>query len=154
VYPTPDNLAHRFELRVLDKDPHADAIPWPGPSISSITRPVDLGPFEDATPAAVLFLRRHTLVGGTTGSGKSGCVNVIMANLTACGDVVVWAIDLKQGMELQPWAACLGRLATTSGQARALLADAAAIIGARASHLAGAAGAPGNPRSPGRPWPS
>jgi hypothetical protein len=56
VYPTPDNLAHRFELRVLDKDPHADAIPWPGPSISSITQPVDLGPFEDATPATVLFL--------------------------------------------------------------------------------------------------
>jgi hypothetical protein len=137
VYPTPDNLAHRFELRVLDKDPHADAIPWPGPSTTTITRPVDLGPFEDATPATVLFLRRHALAGGTTGSGKSGCVNVIMANLTACTDVVVWAIDLKQGMELRPWAACLGRLATTPAQARALLADAAAIIGARADHLAG-----------------
>jgi hypothetical protein len=136
VYPTADNLAHRFELRVLDKDPHADAIPWPGRSTTSITKPVDLGPFEDANPATVLFLRRHALVGGTTGSGKSGCVNVIMANLTACTDVVVWAIDLKQGMELRPWAACLGRLATTPGQARALLADAAAIIGARADHLA------------------
>jgi FtsK/SpoIIIE family len=136
VYPTPDNLAHRFELRVLDKDPHADAIPWPGPSITSITQPVDLGPFEDANPATVLFLRRHALAGGTTGSGKSGCVNVIMANLTACSDVVVWAIDLKQGMELRPWAACLGRLATTPSQARVLLADVAAIIGARANHLA------------------
>jgi S-DNA-T family DNA segregation ATPase FtsK/SpoIIIE len=48
--PTPDDLANRFELRVLDKDPHADAITWPGPSISSITEPVDFGPFEDAAP--------------------------------------------------------------------------------------------------------
>jgi S-DNA-T family DNA segregation ATPase FtsK/SpoIIIE len=29
AYLTPDYLANRFELRVLDKDPHADAITWP-----------------------------------------------------------------------------------------------------------------------------
>ena len=62
VYPTPDDLANRFELRVLTSDPHADAITWPGPSVTSITEPIDLGPFEDATPARVLFLRRHALV--------------------------------------------------------------------------------------------
>ena len=50
VYPTPDDLANRCELRVLDIDPHADAIPWPGPSVTSITQPIDLGPFEDADP--------------------------------------------------------------------------------------------------------
>ena len=33
VHPTPDDLANRFELRVLDTDPHADSIIWPGPSI-------------------------------------------------------------------------------------------------------------------------
>ena len=72
VYPTPDGLANRFELRVLDKDPHADAITWPGPSVASITEPIDLGPFEDAMPCTVLLLRRHGLFGGATGSGKSG----------------------------------------------------------------------------------
>jgi hypothetical protein len=50
VYPTPDDLANRCELRVLDVDPHADAIPWPGPSTTTITEPIDLGPFEDAAP--------------------------------------------------------------------------------------------------------
>ena len=54
VYPTPDNYANRCELRVLDTDPHADAIPWPGPSVTSITEPIDLGPFEDAVPCRVL----------------------------------------------------------------------------------------------------
>jgi len=134
--PTSDDLANRFELRVLDKDPHADAIAWPGPSVSSITEPVDLGPFEDAAPVKVLFLRRHALFGGATGSGKSGGLNVLMGNLTACCDVVIWAIDLKRGMELGPWAACIDRLATTPAEARALLADAVAILEGRAEHLA------------------
>ena len=138
VYPTPDDRANRFELRVLDSDPHADAIPWPGPSITSVTEPAELGPFEDASPCRVLFLRRHVLFGGSTGSGKSGGLNVLMGNLTACPDVVIWAIDLKRGMELGPWTECIDRLATTPEQATALLRDAVAVIEGRAEYLASA----------------
>jgi hypothetical protein len=136
IYPTPDDLANRFELRVLDTDPHADAIPSPGPSVRSITESIELGPFEDAAPCQVLFLRRHALFAGTTGSGKSGGLNVLMANLTACQDVIIWAIDLKKGMELGPWQECLDRLATTPEQAAVLLRDAVAILQARAEYLA------------------
>jgi S-DNA-T family DNA segregation ATPase FtsK/SpoIIIE len=88
-------------------------------------------------PARVLLLRRHGLFGGATGSGKSGGLNVLMGNLTACADVVIWAVDLKRGMELGPWASCIDRLATTPAEARALLADAVAILEARAAFLAG-----------------
>jgi hypothetical protein len=137
VHPTPDDLANRCELRVLDHDPHADAIPWPGPSGTSITEPIDLGPFEDAEPCRVLFLRRHAILAGATGSGKSGGLNELIASLAACRDVVIWAIDLKRGMELRPWAACIDRLATTPAEAAALLADAVTILHARAEHLAG-----------------
>ena len=136
VHPTPDDLANRCELRVLDMDPHADAVSWPGPSVTTITEPIDLGPFEDAAPCRVVFLRRHALGGGTTGSGKSGWLNVLMGNLVACRDVVIWAIDLKKGMELGPWQDCIGRLATTPEQATALLGDAVAILHARAEMLA------------------
>jgi hypothetical protein len=136
VYPTGDGKANRCELRVLDTDPHAESIGWPGPSARSITEPVDLGPFEDAEPCRVSFLRRHALFAGTTGSGKSGGLNVLMATLAACGDVVIWAIDLKKGMELGPWAPCIDRLATTPQEAAALLADAVAVLQARAAHLA------------------
>ena len=136
VYPTPDDLANRCELRVLDIDPHADAIPWPGPSTATITEPIDLGPFEDATPCRVLFLRRHVLFGGATGAGKSGGLNVLIGNLAACGDVVIWGIDLKKGMELGPWAPCINRLATTPDEARQLLADAVKVLEARAALLA------------------
>jgi hypothetical protein len=136
VYPTPDDLANRCELRVLDIDPHADAIPWPGPSTNTITEPIDLGPFEDASPCRVLFLRRHVLFGGATGAGKSSGLNVLMGNLAACQDVVIWAIDLKKGMELGPWAPCIDRLATTPNEARRLLADAVKVLEARAALLA------------------
>ena len=136
AYPTPDDLANRCEIRVLDIDPHADAITWPGPSVSSITEPIDLGPFEDATPCRALFLRRHVLFGGATGAGKSGGLNVLMGNLAACEDVVIWAIDLKKGMELGPWAPCIDRLATTPEEARDLLAGAVKILEARAALLA------------------
>jgi hypothetical protein len=136
IAPTADGKASRLDLRVLETDPHADAITWPGPSASTITDPIDLGPFEDAYPARLLLLRRHALVGGVSGSGKSGGLNVLMGDLTACTDTVIWAIDLKRGMELRPWQSCLGRLATTPAEARALLADAVAILEARADLLA------------------
>ena len=136
IYPTPDDLANRCELRILDHDPHADAIPWRGTAVSSVTEPIDLGPFEDAEPCRVLFLRRHAIVGGATGSGKSGGLNELLANLAACQDVIIWAIDLKRGVELRPWTPCLDRLATTPAEAAALLANAVTILFARAQHLA------------------
>ncbi|MBO0801678.1 MAG: cell division protein FtsK [Nocardiopsaceae bacterium] len=136
VYPTPDDLANRCELRVLDIDPHADAIDWPGPSTTTINEPIDLGPFEDAAPCRVRFLRRHVLFGGATGAGKSGGLNVLMGNLAACEDVVIWGIDLKKGMELGPWAPCIDRLATTPDEARSLLQGAVNILEARAALLA------------------
>ena len=67
VYPTPDDLANRCEIRVLNMDPHAGSIPWPGPSVTSITQPVDLGLFEDASLCQVVFARLHGIFGGTTG---------------------------------------------------------------------------------------
>jgi hypothetical protein len=46
VYPTPDDLANRCEIRVLEMDPHAESIEWPGPSVSSITKPRSTGQFR------------------------------------------------------------------------------------------------------------
>ncbi len=106
--PDPDK-ADRFTLRVIDTDPHARPIPWPGPSVTSITEEIELGLFEDGRPAKVLLLRRNALVGGIIDSGKSGILNVILGNLAACRDVVIWGVDLKGGMELEPWASCLER---------------------------------------------
>ncbi|MBY8888512.1 hypothetical protein K7472_27260 [Streptomyces sp. PTM05] len=127
--------ADHFTLRVLDRDPHAKPIPWTGPSVSSVHEPIELGVHEDASPALVSLLRRHALIGGIAGSGKSGVLNVILADLAACPDVVLWGIDLKGGMELQPWAPCLDRLATTPQEATVLLRDGTRVLESRAGAL-------------------
>lgn len=128
--------ADRVILRVIENDPHAQAITWPGQPDTSITRPVDIGLFEDGRPVRAVILRRNVLIGGTTGSGKSGIVNVILAYLAACADVMVWGVDLKGGMELQPWARCLARLATTPREAAALFRDAITELDRRAAMMA------------------
>jgi hypothetical protein len=64
--------ADHFLMRVIHTDPHSRPISWRAPDIRSITQPIPLGVFEDASPAAVLLLRRNALVGGVVGAGKSG----------------------------------------------------------------------------------
>ena len=44
-------------------------------------------------------------------------------------------VDLKNGMELQPWGPCIDLPATTPEEAAALLADVVAILQSRAAHL-------------------
>jgi DNA segregation ATPase FtsK/SpoIIIE, S-DNA-T family len=138
VEPDPGR-ADRALIRVLHADPHARAIPYPtdqdGQPAASITRPIPLGLFEDARPVTLILTHRHGLLGGVAGAGKSGVLNIILATLTTCPDVVLWGIDLKGGMELRPWASCLNRLATTASEAADLLADAVAILDARAHQL-------------------
>lgn len=131
--------ADRAVLRVVETDPHAAPIPWPARAagaVLSAASPIELGLFEDGSPVLLRLLFRNTLAGGVIGSGKSGVLNVALAALVACPDVLLWGIDLKGGMELRPWASCLGRLATDPAEAVAILADAAAEMRRRAASQA------------------
>ncbi|MBV9447651.1 MAG: cell division protein FtsK [Streptosporangiaceae bacterium] len=130
--------ADRVIIRVVENDPHAEPIPWPGQWITSVTKPIDIGVSEDGRPVCVLFLRRNVLIGGIMGSGKSGILNIIIANLAGCRDVILWGIDMKGGMELQPWAQCFDRLAFTPDQARELFRDAVELLNGRAARMAAA----------------
>jgi S-DNA-T family DNA segregation ATPase FtsK/SpoIIIE len=127
------HAADRAYLRVIDRDPHAQTIGYrpPEPGTATITKPVPVGLWDDGSIVEVPLLRRNALVGGITDSGKSNVLNVILAYLAACPDVVVWGIDLKGGMELAPWAPCIARLATTPQQALKMLADAVTEISIR-----------------------
>lgn len=128
--------ADRFIMRVIENDPHSEPIPWPGPSITSVTKPVEIGLSEDGHPVYVVVLRRNVLIGGIAGSGKSGILNVIIGALVSCHDVVLWGVDLKGGMELQPWAVCFDRLATTPQEANELFKDAVGWLNRRAREKA------------------
>ena len=74
-------------MRVVENEPLAVPIPWPGPAITSVTQLAEIGISEDGRPVRVLLLRRNVLIGGIAGSGKSGVLNVIIAILAACRDV-------------------------------------------------------------------
>src|SRR6202034_2781469 len=87
-------------------------------------------------PVRILLLRKNALIGGIMGSGKSGILNLIIANLAACRDVILWGIDLKGGMELQPWADCFEKLAVTPEQATALFREAVQRLNGRAARMA------------------
>jgi DNA segregation ATPase FtsK/SpoIIIE, S-DNA-T family len=137
VHLTPDDSrADAFVMRVTENDPHAESVAWPGARAASIVRPVEIGVTEDGRPVSVLLLRRHALIAGATGSGKSGVLNVIIAALAACHDVVLWGVDLKGGMELQPWESCFDRLAVTPEEANELLRDAVRWLNRRAREKA------------------
>ncbi len=119
VEPDPDRADHAT-IRVLTTDPHDHPIAYPTDDRDgrrSVTEPIPLGLFEDTQPVLLRIAHRHGLLGGVAGAGKSGVLNVILAELVACPDVVLWGVDLKGGMELQPWASCLDRLATSPADA-------------------------------------
>jgi S-DNA-T family DNA segregation ATPase FtsK/SpoIIIE len=128
--------ANRLVMRVVETEPLAAPIPWPGPAIRSVTQPADIGISEDGRPVRVLLLRRNVLIGGIAGSGKSGILNVIIAILAACHDVRLWGVDLKGGMELRPWKDCFEKIATTPEEATQLFRDAVTELNTRAARMA------------------
>jgi FtsK/SpoIIIE family len=96
--------AHKVILHVAERDVLAETIPFPadqGPM--SILRPLPLGLFEDGQVCAVTLREMATLIVGLRGSGKSNLLNVLLAQLARCADVLVFAIDLKGGRMAAPW---------------------------------------------------
>lgn len=81
--------------------------------------------------------RDGCMIGERPGHVYGKGARMLPASLAACRDVVIWAIDLRPGAELRPWAPCLDRPATTPAEAAALLAGAVTIVFACAQHLAG-----------------
>jgi S-DNA-T family DNA segregation ATPase FtsK/SpoIIIE len=128
--------ANKLVMRVVETEPLAAPVPWPGPVIRSVTQPAEIGISEDGRPVRVLLLRRNVLIGGIAGSGKSGVLNVIIAILAACRDVRLWGVDLKGGMELGPWVSVFERIATTPEEANELFSDAVTELNKRAASMA------------------
>lgn len=128
-HPTRSDLV---DVRIDKRDPLEQTIPWAGSTMRSCTDPMVLGIFWDTHRVSIEWNERHILIGGVTGSGKSGIVNAALGNLAVCPDLAIWGIDLKGGMELGPWRDALDRLAVTPAEALTLLKDANAELDRRA----------------------
>jgi hypothetical protein len=115
------------------------------PGARRITDGIPLGERADRSPLSLdLWTKshgsKHALMGGASGSGKTNTLNVITCGLAACGDAVVWAIEVaKAGQGQAAWLPCFDWLATTLDEAVAMLRAAVAIIEARSRILAAAA---------------
>ncbi len=96
---------------------------------------LDIGRRFDARP---LLLPRpycpHILIGGETGSGKSGVCNALIGALAGIPNVAICGVDLKL-VELSPWRDRLTVLATTPAEAHQLLIYLRRLIRDRAEFL-------------------
>ena len=96
--------AHQVILHVAERDVLARTVPLPaGNDPLSITGPIPVGLFQDGQVCAVTLREVASLIVGLRGSGKSNLLNVLLAQLARCPDVLIFAIDLKGGRMATPW---------------------------------------------------
>ncbi|WP_454129620.1 FtsK/SpoIIIE domain-containing protein [Microbacterium aurum] len=119
-----DALEHPFCLEL--------PMPWDGQTVTM-----------GKTASGALWALRlgpHTLVAGSSGSGKASLVWGLLLGLADpihSGLVEVWGVDRKGGMELALGRALLTRFAADAERSVILLEEAVAAMQARAQELAG-----------------
>jgi hypothetical protein len=136
-------------LRVNLTNPLGEAMPYEPPAeMRSIAEPTRLGLAEDRTPVAVRLPGSHVILVGRTGSGKTTLELALLYDLVACEDAVVWVADPhKAGARFRPLEPCLGWLATSVDEAKAMFAALLEIRQARARWRAEAGHGDGWPLS-------
>lgn len=131
-------------LHVNEIDVLAQTIPLPKDNTPlTINRPLPLGLYEDGTVLEVPMQGRASKTVGLRGKGKSNLINVKLAALTRCVDVVIWIMDNKGGRTARPWLLpwldgrtdrpVLDWVATTRAENTRMLKAAVAVIEYRAS---------------------
>ncbi|MEV8638637.1 hypothetical protein AB0395_43970 [Streptosporangium sp. NPDC051023] len=80
-----------------DIDHHGDYSP------RSVLDGITVGEYRNGEPMTIQVREPRTIVVGTTGSGKSGTLHTITAELGRCTDNLVWHMDLNGGGIAQAW---------------------------------------------------
>jgi DNA-binding transcriptional ArsR family regulator len=136
--------AHAGEvfMNVAENDILEQVIPYPS-DLSDLTvcEPVPVGLMEDGTLTQLTLREICVLIVGLRGAGKSNLVNVLLAQLGRCVDVVIFCIDMKGGRAAMPWVRpwlegrsprpVIDWVATTRDEAERMLAALLAAIDTR-----------------------
>lgn len=140
VEPVPDEPVHRFRLTVLTSNPLIRSVTWPGPQLDprtgtfpvAVTGDGEILPLRLWWPGAGTC---HALVAGTTGSGKSGVLNMVLAEASHSDRLYPVLVDASGGQSLPDWLPHVPKKATNGADAKALLRWAEQVMRARNQHF-------------------
>jgi hypothetical protein len=103
-----DGITSSGYLTVLGRDTLMRTREWNGKGIDPQTGTAIVGRFADGSAAHFKFFTprfgtRHALISGTTGSGKSEVLNLLLFIAIECGYIVPVVLDPQEGQSLPYW---------------------------------------------------
>jgi len=113
--------AAKVSMTVLRGDAFAKTITRDPVQVRSIEDGIPFG--RDARGREIVIPTRgsHCLIGGQTGSGKSVGMSHVLHAATSAPDAQLWAVDLKEGVEIAAWKHLAYATATTGTECLAML---------------------------------
>ncbi len=113
--------AATVSMTVLRGDAFAKTITRDPVQVRSIEDGIPFG--RDARGREIVIPTRgsHCLIGGQTGSGKSVGMSHVLHAATSAPDAQLWAVDLKEGVEIAAWKHLAYATATTGAECLAML---------------------------------
>ncbi|WP_068426766.1 FtsK/SpoIIIE domain-containing protein [Janibacter terrae] len=138
---TPDGIASHARITVMPDNPLQAGAVFTGPSLDRKSGIADIGVHMDGAPAQFAFWAPgsgavHTLVAGTTGSGKSRFLEQILAEARHSGMVTTWLIDPQGGQSLPRWIDRVDWSARSAEDGLPMIDAAVSVMHARSRHLA------------------
>lgn len=140
----PDGAANKAVVTLYTRNPLHETREFPGPHLlDEETGIAPIGIYPDGAPAMYRFWTPgsgpvHDLIAGTTGSGKSSILNVLLTYERHSPLMASVVIDPQGGQSLPVWleTSATARFAKSVDQARQLLIEMRDLMYARNEHLA------------------
>lgn len=138
---TPDGVASHARITVMPDNPLQAGAVFTEPSLDRESGIAEIGMHMDGAPAQFAFWAPgsgavHTLVAGTTGSGKSRFLEQILAEARHSGMVTTWLIDPQGGQSLPRWIDRVDWSARSAEDGLPMIDAAVSVMHARSRHLA------------------
>ena len=127
---------NRARLLVLTTNPLREIQPFDRPQLDHTVGRLPIGTHADGTTAWWRLWTPgsgvcHGLIAGTTGSGKSGLVNLLCTEIRLSGVAVLWLADPEQGESVPDWQDAADWFAGTIPEIRRMLQAAERIMNGR-----------------------
>lgn len=136
---------NKLRFTLFTENPLHCARGWEGPTCDKATGQITLGVHATGDPAIFRLWSEqgngfaggavHSLICGTTGSGKSQIMLLIALEALASGRAILWASDLQNGASIPAVLPVAHRPALGADQTMAMLRAAIAILDARSTWM-------------------